>query len=283
MRTYRSAVARSLKLIDDRQPAAVIGLGGFASVPVVIAAAKRRVPIVLLEQNRVPGRATRWLARKANAVCISFPETIIRSATPEVTLTGNPVRASIVRARASPEPGNEILVLGGSQGATRLNDDVLGVFADGTAIPSGWRIAHQTGPHDERRVREHYDQRGIDASVAAFFDDMPDRYQRASIVVSRAGGTTLAELSCVGRASVLVPFPNSVRDHQLRNAECFAESSAAILIQHGSDAVGQLQGAIGRLVGDRIERERLAAAIKLLGTPDAAARVAEVVQRFQRC
>jgi len=282
IRTHRAAVARSLEILDQRQPAAVIGLGGFASVPVVTAAAKRQVPIVLLEQNRVAGRATRWLARKASAVCIAFPETIIQSAKPEVILTGNPVRTSIVAERSGPEPGNEILVLGGSQGATRLNDAVLAVLSDETALPLGWRIAHQTGPSDEQRVRSHYKKHGIDARVAAFFDDMPGRYRNASILISRAGGTTLAELSCVGRASVLVPFPNSVGDHQLKNAECFADSNAAILVQHGSESVTQLRAAISQLVGDRNERERLASSMKLLGSPDAASRVADVVQRVGR-
>lgn len=279
MKTHRAAIARSLELLDKHRPAAVVGLGGFASVPVVTAAAQRGIPIILLEQNRVPGRATRWLARKAAGVCISFPETIINSSKPKVILTGNPVRTSIIAERSSSEPENVILVLGGSQGATRLNDDVMAAFSDDTTLPLGWRVAHQTGPRDESRVRSHYENQGIDAHVEAFFDDMSVRYQPASIVISRAGGTTLAELSCIGRASILVPYPNSVGDHQLKNAECFSESNAAILVQHGPDAASGLRDAVTRLVGDRNERERLAASMKLLGTPDAAARVADVVQQ----
>lgn len=282
IKTHRAAVGRSLELIEEYKPAAIIGLGGFASVPVVTAAARRGVPIVLLEQNRVSGRATRWLARKASAVCISFPETTINSSRPTVTLTGNPVRSAIVAERSSAEPGNIILILGGSQGAMRLNSEVLTMFADETSLPLGWKIAHQTGLRDEQRVRRHYDDHNIDADVAAFFDNMPARYRDASIVISRAGGTTLAELSCIGRASVLVPFPNSVGDHQLRNAECFSESNAAMLVQHGPNATARLGSVVRKLVDDRNERERLAASMKLLGTPDAAARVADIVQQVSR-
>ncbi len=279
IRTHRAAVKRSLELIDEHKPSAVLGLGSFASVPVVTAAAKRNIPIVLLEQNRIAGRATRWLSRKASAVCISFPETTVGSGRPEVVFTGNPVRANIVAARDANTLQNTLLVIGGSQGAVRLNDLILSSLSSPDIIPDRWDIVHQTGPRDEEGVRSHYQAIGVSATVGAFFHDMPSRYASAGIVITRAGGTTLAELACIGRASILVPYPNSVGDHQLKNAQCFAESNAAILIEHDSDQ-SQVLGTALKVLADRDERERMASAMKLLGAPDAASSVADVVARL---
>lgn len=277
-RTHRAAVKRSMELLAEYQPAAVIGLGGFASVPVVTAAQKGAVPIVLLEQNRVPGRATSWLSGKADAVCISFPETVVRCN--RVELTGNPVREQVVAARESP-PGNTVLVLGGSQGAIGLNTLVMSIFDDQSRLPTDWRVVHQTGSKDEQRVRSHYESVGIPADVHAFIDDMPTAYAASGLVICRAGGTTLAELSCVGRASIIVPIPRSVRNHQRLNAECFAESNAAHVFEQSGN-VHDAQELVVSLVSTSVRRDQLGRAIKLLGFPDAATKVADVIGETPR-
>lgn len=269
LRTHRAAVRRSAVLIDKHKPAAVIGLGGFASVPVVTAA-KGKVPIVLLEQNRVAGRATSWLSRRANAVCISFPETVVRC--DRVEFTGNPVRRSVVSVRER-DPGRTLLVLGGSQGAVGLNTLVMSLLDEPAKLPDGWRVIHQTGARDEQRVRAHYKSAGIPAEVHAFVSDMPQAYADSGLVISRAGGTTLAELACVGRASVLVPIPKSVRDHQRLNAEVFAESNAAIVTTQNASSFDGL----AELFASDDRRDELARSMKLLGYPDAASAVAALV------
>ena len=272
LRTHRAAVRLSAELMDEHKPAAVIGLGGFASVPFVTAA-KGDAPIVLLEQNRVPGRATSWLSRKADAVCISFPETVVRCE--RVEFTGNPVRKSVVDVRES-DAGQTLLVLGGSQGAVGLNSLVMSLLDKPMRLPDGWRVVHQSGLRDEDRVRSHYQSAGIDADVHAFIGDMPKAYADSGLVISRAGGTTLAELSCVGRASVLVPIPKSVRDHQALNADCFSEANAAIVLKQNVD-VASAGEALGALLSSEERRENLARSLKLLGCPDAAVAVADVI------
>lgn len=276
VRKHRTAVSIATRLLKDRCPRAVIGLGGFASVPVVTAASKLRCPIVLLEQNRVAGRATLWLSRKAHKVCLSFPETTVGWARPEIILTGNPVRESIVAVRES-EPGSNLLVLGGSQGARGLNDLVLSILDDPSRLPQGWQVVHQTGASDESRVRAHYETVGIPATVTPFIHDMPKAYADSGLVISRAGGTTLAELTTIGRAAILVPIPKSVRDHQNANASCFVEVNAARLLRQDTADKRAAAEVLSELLASPDQREDLARAMKVLGYPDAAASVARIV------
>ena len=271
LKTHRAAVRKAGELLNELKPAAVIGLGGFASVPVVTAA-HRKCPIVLLEQNRVPGRATSWLSRKADVVCLSFPETVVRCR--RVELTGNPVRESIVAVRES-SPGQTLLVLGGSQGAVGLNTLVMSLLDGPSGLPEGWRVVHQTGTADESRVRSHYESAGINAEVHAFISDMPQAYADSGLVISRAGGTTLAELTCVGRGAILVPIPRSVRDHQNANAACFEEAKGARIIQQQEpESADRL---LAELLSSSDQREAMSRVMKVLGYPAAAAAVADVV------
>lgn len=295
---YRRACRDAVALISARRPAAVIGLGGFASVPVVTAAKKRRVPIVLLEQNAVAGRATARLSRLADVVCHSFAEAVPRSrrqseirspVRPFTThpslltthhdhiVTGNPVRRAVAELAAGKAAcsGRTLLVLGGSQGSTAVNDALLEAAEMLRETLHRWRIVHQTGPRDVERVRAAYARLGLRHDVQPFFADLPARYATADLAVSRAGATTLAELACASLPAVLIPYPRSVRNHQQRNAEAFARAGAAVIVEQRNAT--SLVSALQPLLEDDDLRRRLSSAMRSLARPDAAARVAAVV------
>ncbi len=274
-RTWRAYRAAS-RLIEEVCPQAVIGCGGFASAAPILAARKRGVPFLLLEQNVIPGRATRWLSRLGGTVCLTYERTAsLLPASVQPVVTGNPVRCDIARlaGHAAPRQGQTLLVLGGSQGAKRINDLMLAVAADRRAALDGWRIIHQTGLRDEERVRLGYSAGNIEATVSAFYADMPGLYEQADVVVSRAGGTTLSELACAGLPSVLLPYPHAVANHQWHNAELFRAAGASILVDEWADdsrAVPHFAEAVGSLLSDPTLRQTMCAAVSKLACPDAA-------------
>ncbi len=279
---YRAAA----RLIDEVRPQAVIGCGGFASAAPILAARKRGVPFLLLEQNVIPGRATRWLSRLGGTVCLTYEQTA--SSLPgsaKSVVTGNPVRRDIARmaGHATHRHARTLLVLGGSQGAKQINDLMLAAAADRRAALDGWRVIHQTGHRDEERVRVAYSTHNVNATVSAFFVDMPGLYQQADVVVSRAGGTTLSELACAGLPSVLVPYPHAVANHQWHNAELFRAAGAAILVDENRDdspAVPRFVEAVGSLLRDSALRQAMCAAVLKLARPDAAANVVTLLDEI---
>ncbi len=281
-RAWRAAKA----LIRETSPTIVIGLGGYASAPVVWAAARARVPIVLLEQNVIPGRTTRWLASSAAVVCTSFAEATDRLPTAKrVELTGNPVRQEISQlaheVRQLAAPRMEMLVLGGSQGADTLNEAVVSAVGQIGEQLVGWRIVHQTGPRLADAVRLAYQQQSVDAEVQPFFDDMAARYRAASLVISRAGATTIAELTCCGLPMVLLPYRHAADDHQRGNANSLQIRGAAIVVEHGAtieDTAQRLAAQLRVLLADGSLRHRMSDAARHLAVPDAASLVVDQIQ-----
>ena len=292
------ACRTSKKWMKELRPAAVIGLGGYASAPLVYAASWKQVPIILLEQNVIPGRTTRSLSRFAANVCISFAEaTKFLPRARRITVTGNPVRAEIARLsnrpcsaivtpnslQHSPEqhPPAELLILGGSQGADSLNAAVLKAIAAQRGPLSSWKITHQTGPRDVDAARQMYEQIGLKAVVAPFFHEMSELYDRASLVVSRSGATTLAELACAGKAMILLPYPHAADAHQHANANVFVERQAAILVEHAQtpdETATALARELGRLLRDAEQRQRMGSSAHTLAHPLAAERIADVIE-----
>ena len=272
---YLKACREARRIVAETRPAAVVGLGGFASVPLVTAADKLHLPIVLLEQNAVAGRATRRLAKLADVVCHTFASAVPRGrAGSNAVVTGNPVRAAIAGLGEAPT----LLVLGGSQGSTAVNDAVLVAAERLRDRLRDWEIVHQCGPRDADRIVAAYRRLELAHVVQPFFDDLPQRYRSAGIAVSRAGATTLAELACAGIPAVLMPYPHAVHNHQLRNAEAFAAAGAACIVRQQRSAVesGQhLAAALQPLLCDGEQRRRAAAAMRELAVPDAAAKVVE--------
>jgi UDP-N-acetylglucosamine--N-acetylmuramyl-(pentapeptide) pyrophosphoryl-undecaprenol N-acetylglucosamine transferase len=269
----RALVAAVRSLRRDR-PDLTVGVGGYAAMPGLAASLVLGIPIVLLEQNAIPGLTTRLFAPFARRVCVSFAETLARAGRRAV-LTGNPVRLPARRAevpRAAAGTPLAILVFGGSAGAHRLNAVVPeAVAAAGVPI----EVVHQTGERDREAVARRYAELGVGASVHAFIDDMATAYDRAELVICRAGATTVAELTALGRASLLVPFPFAAGDHQRHNAEALVREGAAwMVLDHELSATG-LAERLRAAVSDRAGLGAMGDRARALGRPDATARVAD--------
>jgi UDP-N-acetylglucosamine--N-acetylmuramyl-(pentapeptide) pyrophosphoryl-undecaprenol N-acetylglucosamine transferase len=240
LKTVRAAF-QCRRRFQQVPPNIVVGLGGFASIAGVVAGWGNRVPIVLLEQNTIPGRANQWLRRLAVRTFTGWPlesKWQDRWQT-EVVEVGVPLRRSFrgdeVGTQSQSDTSSEascLLVLGGSQGAVRLNSIVLDALTNGDSHGAGrpLQVVHQTGSGDVDRVQQAYARAGIPADVCAFIDDMPRRLASATLVISRSGAVALAEIAASGKASVLFPLPGSADQHQLRNAECLESSGAAVVI-----------------------------------------------------
>lgn len=282
LKTYWEAGALSKRLLKERSPQAVIGLGGFASVPVVRAAQKLGVPTILLEQNIVPGRATRWLEGRATLVCHAFEECRKQfPSTAKHVVTGNPVRTEIAEAamRSTSERRPDIrtiLILGGSQGARGVNRMWLDAADELAGELAPLQILHQTGEDDVEKVRARYRRLELSATAEAFFEVLPTLYRQADLAVSRAGATTLAELSCAGIPAVLIPYPNSMGDHQLKNAMFFESHGAARVVEQSSNP-SESARTLAQVVREFLAADLapLREAMLRLARPDAAKQVAE--------
>jgi len=286
---YRTA----RRFLQEASAGVVIGLGGYASVPTARAATAQGVPLVLLEQNAVPGRATRWLARRAAVVCTAFESCHARLPRRcQVRLTGNPVRNSDFRGlhirkgvrplkpRGSDPFSDRLLVLGGSSGSRAINEALPTALAALGRAVDGWRILHQAGREDAHATRQRYRGLGVEAEVVDFLADVPGALVDADLAVCRSGGTTLAELAAAGVPALLVPYPHAADDHQRRNAEIFAAAGACRVIDErdGADSLGErIAGVVEELLSDAPRRRVMSRAMRRLGRPEAAATVADLV------
>jgi UDP-N-acetylglucosamine--N-acetylmuramyl-(pentapeptide) pyrophosphoryl-undecaprenol N-acetylglucosamine transferase len=260
-------------VVSRRRPHLVIGVGGYSSGPIVLTAALRGIPTMLLEQNAVPGLTNRILSRVVKAAAVTYPSTRTFFGD-KAFVSGNPVRAEFVsgvRASHPAQPsGVGVLIFGGSQGAHAINVAMVEAASQLTSLGVPLRITHQTGEHDLEMVRSGYASAGLAADVEPFLYDMGRRIFEADLVVCRAGATTLAELTAAGKPSILIPLPTATDDHQRRNAEALASAGAAeVLLQ--ADASGQtLAQRIAHLAADAGRRERMGNAARALAKPDAA-------------
>jgi UDP-N-acetylglucosamine--N-acetylmuramyl-(pentapeptide) pyrophosphoryl-undecaprenol N-acetylglucosamine transferase len=280
------------RVITRRRPDVVVGVGGFASGPVVLLAALRGRPTMLLEQNAMPGLTNRLLARWVRAAAVNFEESL-RFFPRTGFVAGNPVRpefftredddavdpggrqAALAQGAGASAGGARVLIFGGSQGAHAIN--VAMVEAAARLGADGLRLAitHQTGERDRELVRDAYERAGIPARVEAFIYQMDREMKQAQLVVSRSGATTLAELAAAGRPAVLIPLPTSTDDHQRSNAAAVARAGAAVVIDERDLTADRLAGEIRGLIADSARRTAMAAAARTLARPDAAARIVE--------
>jgi UDP-N-acetylglucosamine--N-acetylmuramyl-(pentapeptide) pyrophosphoryl-undecaprenol N-acetylglucosamine transferase len=277
------AVVRCLLWFVARRPAVVIGVGGYASGPAVLAARLLGVRTMLMEQNHYPGTTNRWLAPWADAVCV--PSEAARARLRGIGIvTGNPVRREFQTIGASPAGARlSLLVFGGSLGARSINRAMIAALPRLAALAPPLRLVHQTGTDEHDAVARAYAEHpALDAQVLPFLEDMPARLAAADLVVCRAGATTLSELAAAGRAAILVPFPHAADDHQRLNAEAVRDAGAAVLIRDQDLEGGGLAREIADLAGDRVRRDRMASAARALAMPDAAEAIADVADALMR-
>lgn len=277
--------ARSL--LKSLAPAAVVGFGGYASVPAMLAASMSGIPTVLHEQNAVLGRANRLLAPRASRIATSFAGVshIAPAWREKVVHTGMPVRPAIVaqRGRDYPELGADgpihIVVLGGSQGARVLSEVIPAAL---TALPEGLRrrikLSQQCRPEDLAGAREAYRGSGIEATLESFFHDVPERLVAAHLAIARSGASTVAELTALGRPSILVPYPHAIDDHQTANAHALDDAGGGWLIAQTAFDAPTLSARLQSLFSMPDSLAKAAACARAAGIPDAAARLADLVE-----
>lgn len=271
------AVARSHRLTRGFEPDVVVGLGGYGCVGPTVAAALRGRPLVLLEQNVIPGRATRLLARWSQYVCCQFGETLPRLKGARALWTGNPVRQGIgtpdVRhARESfglAVDRRTLLVMGGSQGAAALNDAMISAAPELAPRASAFQVIHLTGQEKSTHLREVYERHGIRASVFEFSDDMANIYAASDLALSRAGATSMAEMAIAGVPMVLVPYPFAAENHQEYNAATFADRGAAVLLRQNELTAYTLLSTLNKTLWDDERLGTLRRNVRALARPDA--------------
>jgi UDP-N-acetylglucosamine--N-acetylmuramyl-(pentapeptide) pyrophosphoryl-undecaprenol N-acetylglucosamine transferase len=279
------AVREARRLVRRFSPDVAVGAAGYVSVPVVLAATLERVPVLLLEQNARPGRSTRLLARRAAAVAVSFPASARRiPGARRIEVTGNPIRRAFRRG-APPlgESCRHLLVWGGSQGARRINEALTAVIAPLLRELPDLEVAHQCGQLDAETVLAARAALPPDLQrrweVSAFFADAAARVGWADLVVMRAGGSSLAEVSAMGRPMILVPYPHA-GDHQRHNAAPYARAGAAVVIPDSECDGPRLGRALRSVIGDTRGWRQMAARSWAMARPDATERVVALLREL---
>ena len=270
------------------KPHALLAMGSYSSLPPVLAASARRVPVILHEANMVPGRAVGYLARYASAVAITFPETDEYIRGRETVVTGLPVRTEIAgQPRFDDMPPGVfcVFVTGGSQGAHRVNELVTQALAllkrdiEKKSLGLKFQVIHQTGAADEADVKARYEEAGIPARVRAFEHEMGRAFATADLVIARAGASTCFELALVGKPAFFIPLPTALRNHQHFNAQAFVKSGGADEGIQDSLTPRALANYILHKMLHPEELAKKALAMRNASVPDAAARVADLVEQ----
>jgi len=284
---------QSLRLLRRLRPDVVLGVGGYASGPVVATASMLRIPTAILEQNSIPGITNRILSRLVRKVFCTFPDVRSRFPARKVVLAGNPIRRQILgqlvaagettSAAAAPR-GPRLFVFGGSQGARAINDAVLAALPALIQRLPDLEIWHQTGKGDEERVKQGYAALGLGeprARVAAFLKDMAAPYAWCDLVVCRAGATSLAELTAVGKPAVLVPFPHATDNHQEWNARALVDAGGALLLRESEWSPAALADAVTGLLQSPDRLAGMSAAMRSAARPEAARTIVDAVSAWR--
>ena len=271
------------RILTRRKPDVVIGVGGYSSGPVVLLAALRGVPTLLAEQNAVPGLTNRLLARFVSAAAVTFDSTVTFFGR-RGFVAGNPVRPEFLSPAGLPPEGGSrtrVLIFGGSQGAHAINVAMVEA-APRLAADGGLDITHQTGERDVALVRRGYADAGLQARVEPFLYAMDREMKQADLVVSRAGATTIAELTAAGRASILIPLPTAADNHQKKNADVLAQAGAAEMLEQKDLHGGAIAERLIALARDTARRQSMAAVARTLARPDAAKVIVDRVLELAR-
>ena len=280
------------RMVSEFDPDVVIGVGGYASGPAMLAAIRRRIPTLAFEPNVVPGFANRLVARWVKAAAVHFEETC--QYFPNCKVTGVPVRQAFFEIPAGcpmsrdfrdmgtgqPKSPPTLLVFGGSQGAHAINQAMMESLGGLKQKIPGIHVVHQTGQRDYDAVQAAYRQAGISGEVHRFIDDMPAMFARADLLVCRSGASTVGEITAAGKPAVFVPFPRAADDHQNVNARALERSGAAVVVEENSLEAAYLVDTIAALLCDPARLTSMSAAAKSLAHPHAVEEIAEMVERL---
>lgn len=287
--TLARGVAKARQILGDVHPKVMVGFGGYPSLPPMLAARMRGIPTAIHEQNAVLGRANRFLSRRVNAIATSFQgvKGIDVGTAAKVRFTGNPVRDIVLEwAKEDYQPPHatgpfQILIFGGSQGARFFSDMVPATLATYPAeARAALRIVQQAREEDVQRVEDSYRAAGIQAEVRAFFPNLPEAMSQAHLVIGRAGASTVAELTVMGRPSILVPLPNALDNDQLNNARRLADAGGAVCLEQKDITVERLAQEIGQLLDSPERLAGMAAAARNQGRPNAVVLLANLVEEL---
>ncbi|MBF0269467.1 MAG: undecaprenyldiphospho-muramoylpentapeptide beta-N-acetylglucosaminyltransferase [Alphaproteobacteria bacterium] len=276
---------QALQLIRRMKPAVVVGFGGYASLPAMLAALLLGVPAMLHEQNAVLGRANRVLASRVRRIATSFRHVkFIDSSDKRIACTGMPVRPAILNESEKPYPAMDdngrisILVMGGSQGAKALSEMVPDALARlPETLRARLKVSQQSRPESLALSRAAYMRAGIDAECESFFADIPARLAASHLVISRAGASSVAEIACIGRPALLIPYRYAIDDHQTANAQELDEAGGGWLMREDTLSAEALAGRLSQLLSNPSTLVRSAACAKAVGQPDAARKLADLV------
>lgn len=273
------ALLASLRIVREFSPSTVVGVGGFSSGPLVAAARLTGVPALLIEPNAHPGFANRLLARFCQAAAVAFDESAAWFGR-KAHVTGVPIRQEFFSVETIPSPDSRlrVLIFGGSRGSHPINMAVLESLPYLAEAPLS--LVHQTGPADFAAVKEAYRKHAVDAEICDYIHNMPQAFSKADVVLSRAGASTIGEITAAGKPAILIPFPQAADDHQTKNAEALARRNAAILL-HQKDVTGQ--GLADRILDLQQNPQRLAemsGASRTLAHPGATQKIVSLLEEL---
>jgi UDP-N-acetylglucosamine--N-acetylmuramyl-(pentapeptide) pyrophosphoryl-undecaprenol N-acetylglucosamine transferase len=285
-RRFNESLSRCRQIYRTFKPQVILGMGGFTSTAPVMAGRMRGVPAFVHESNAVPGKANRMTARMVRAVLLGFKECAAFFPKVKTEVTGTPIRAAlrpIDQRLARQKLGLReslptLLVMGGSQGASGINQAVIKALPSLHDVP--WQVIHLSGERDERLVADNYRRENIPAYVAAFHHQMEEVYSAADFTVARSGAASLAELAAFALPAVLIPFPYASNDHQSRNAEVFARAEAAIVLKESELAGDLLARKILELIEDAPRLRRMSENCSRLAPKNAAELVVEAMEKY---
>lgn len=273
------ALGVAWRVVRDFAPDLIFSIGGYASAPTVVVGWLRRIPCVLLEPNAIPGLANKWLGRLATKVCVGFPQTAAMFPAQKAVCTGNPVRWKLNGAQENatstvlPKTQPTLLIFGGSAGARHLNQTLPQALALLGQERENLRIVHQTGKADHAEVKATYARLGLQAEVVPFIENMQAMYLATDLVVCRAGATTIAELTSLGKPAILIPYPYAVDDHQRANAEILVQAGAARMVLDAELTPERMRDEIRALITNPTRLAEMGRAATTVGRPDATAAV----------
>ena len=279
MTALPAAIFRSWRILSEFRPDVVIGVGGYASGPAMLAAALSGVPTMAFEPNVVPGLANRIMAPLVSSAAVHFEEACRYFQRCQVT--GVPVRRAFFNL--PPKPAGSpptLLAFGGSQGAHAINEAVMNSLEALSEQVPGIHIIHQTGERDYNDAQAAYLRSQARAEVFPFIEEMPEMFARADLLVCRSGASTVAEVTAAGKPAIFIPFPHATDDHQLRNAEALERAGAAVLIAEKDLTSERLVRAVRELLGDTARLARMSAASRKLSHPEAARQIALMAGRL---